>query len=46
MGGGHVARVGEKRNACRILLGKSEGRNSLEDLGVDVRVILKLVLKK
>jgi hypothetical protein len=23
---GHVARMGEKRNACRILVGKPEGR--------------------
>jgi hypothetical protein len=27
--GGHVARIGEKRNACRILVGKCEGRRSL-----------------
>jgi hypothetical protein len=26
---GHVARMGEKRNACRILVGKSEGKRSL-----------------
>jgi hypothetical protein len=26
---GHVARMGEKRNACRILVGKPEGRRSL-----------------
>jgi hypothetical protein len=26
---GHVARMGEKRNACRLLLGKPEGRRSL-----------------
>jgi hypothetical protein len=24
---GHVARMGEKRNACRILVGKTEGKN-------------------
>jgi hypothetical protein len=23
---GHVARMGEKRNACRLLIGKPEGR--------------------
>jgi hypothetical protein len=26
---GHVARVGEKRNACRILVGKPEGKRPL-----------------
>jgi hypothetical protein len=26
---GHVARIGEKRNAYRILVGKSEGRRPL-----------------
>jgi hypothetical protein len=24
---GHVARMGEKRNACRLLVGKPEGKN-------------------
>jgi hypothetical protein len=27
---GHVARMGEKRNACRILMGKPEGKRPLE----------------
>jgi hypothetical protein len=27
--GGHVARMGEKRNACRILVGKPEGKRPL-----------------
>jgi hypothetical protein len=26
---GHVARMGEKRNACRILVGKPEGKGPL-----------------
>jgi hypothetical protein len=26
---GHVTRTGEKRNACRILVGKSEGKRPL-----------------
>jgi hypothetical protein len=30
-----VARMGEMRNAYSILVGKSEGRDHLEDLGVD-----------
>jgi hypothetical protein len=27
---GHVARIGEMRNACRILVGKPEGKRPLE----------------
>jgi len=33
---GHVARVGEKRNTCRVLVGEPEG-----DLGIVGRIILK-----
>jgi hypothetical protein len=36
---------GEMRNMCKILVGKPEGRNHLEDLGVDGRIILKWILK-
>jgi hypothetical protein len=32
---GHVARMGEGRNVYRILVGKPEGKNHLEDQGVD-----------
>jgi hypothetical protein len=28
--GGHVARIGERRGACRILVGRPEGRRPLE----------------
>jgi hypothetical protein len=27
--GGHVAQMGEKRNACRLLVGKPEGKRLL-----------------
>jgi hypothetical protein len=27
------------RNSCNVLVGKSEGRDHLEDLGVDERMI-------
>jgi hypothetical protein len=30
--GGHVARMAEKRDAYRILVGKPEGNRSLEDV--------------
>jgi hypothetical protein len=32
---GHVARMREKRNACRLVVGKSEERNHQEDRDVD-----------
>jgi hypothetical protein len=33
----------EKRGACRVLVGKPEKRNHLEDTGVDGRIILKWI---
>jgi hypothetical protein len=35
---GHVARMGEGRNLCRVLVGKPEGKDHLEDQGVDWRM--------
>jgi hypothetical protein len=32
---GHVARMGEERKVYKVLVGKPEGRNHLEDQGVD-----------
>jgi hypothetical protein len=32
---GHVADMGEARIAYKILVGKEDGKKSLEDLGVD-----------
>ena len=34
---GHVARMGDGRGVCRVLVGKPEGKNHLEDTGVDGR---------
>jgi hypothetical protein len=34
---GRVARMGEERNVYRVLMGKPEGKNHLEDQGVDGR---------
>jgi hypothetical protein len=38
--------VGERRGAYRALVGKPEGRNHLEDPGVDGRIILKCIFEK
>jgi hypothetical protein len=35
---------GAKRNACRILVGKPEGREHQEDLDIDGRLILRWFL--
>jgi hypothetical protein len=42
---GHVARIGEKKNAYRISAGKSRGKRPLEDQGVDGWTILILFLE-
>jgi hypothetical protein len=43
---GNEVRTGEKRNAGRMLLGKRDGRNHLENLGVYGNVMLKRILEK
>ena len=43
---GHVARIGERRGVYRVLVGKPEGKNHLENLGVDVRIILRWNYRK
>jgi hypothetical protein len=42
----HVARMGEIRNAYKVLIGKSKMKNHLEDLAVDGRIILDRILWK
>jgi hypothetical protein len=37
--------MGERRGAYRALVGKPEGRNHLEDPGVDGRIILKWIFE-
>jgi hypothetical protein len=43
---GACGTVGERRNAYRVLVGRTEGKNYLEDTGVDGRVILEWIFKK
>ena len=38
---GHVARMGERRGVCRVLVGKPKGKRPLGDPGVDRKIILR-----
>ena len=37
----HVARMGERRGVCRVLVGKPKGKRPLGDPGVDRKIILR-----
>jgi hypothetical protein len=43
---GHVARIGEKRNACRILVGSQKERGHWEDQDIGRWRILKWILER
>jgi hypothetical protein len=43
---GHVARMGERKGVYRVFVREAEGKNYLEYIGVDGRIILKGILKK
>jgi hypothetical protein len=43
---GHVARMGDVRNAKKNWLENLKGRDHSKDLGVDVRIILEWILGK
>jgi hypothetical protein len=43
---GHLACLGKRKVTYRVWMGSSEGKNHLEDLGVDGRIILKWIMKK
>ena len=43
---GHVARMGESLGVYRLLVGKPEGRDHLEDASVDGRIILRWIFRK
>jgi hypothetical protein len=42
----HVERVGEKRNAYRILVGSQNERDYYEDVDVSGRIISRLILER
>jgi hypothetical protein len=42
----HIACMGEMRNAYKILVRRPEGRDHLEDLGIDGRISLEWILGK
>ena len=42
----HVACMGEKRNAYRLVVGKPERKNNWYNLGLYGMIILKWLLKK
>jgi hypothetical protein len=44
--GRECSTYGASRDAYRVLVGKPNGRNHLEDPGVDGRIILKWILEK
>jgi hypothetical protein len=41
----HVARMGDREGAYGVLVGRSDGRDHLEYLDVDGRVMLKWIIK-
>jgi len=43
---GHVGPMGDRRDVCRVLLGTSERKDHLKDLGVGVRMILRWMFRK
>ena len=46
MGAVYVASMGEIRGAYRVLVGKREGKNHLEDAGMNRRMILRHIFRK
>jgi hypothetical protein len=44
--GGACSTQGEMRIVYNIFVGKPEGRDYLEDLGVDGKIMLKCILEK
>jgi hypothetical protein len=45
-GAGRVAGMGERRGVYRVFVWKSDGKNDLEDPGLDWRLILQWIFRK
>jgi len=43
---GHVAHLGERRVLYRVLVGKPEERDCLEEPGIDGKIILRWIFRK
>jgi hypothetical protein len=43
---GHVARMGEGRKVYRVLVGKPEGKNHLEDRGADGKMGIRMHIRE
>jgi hypothetical protein len=43
---GHAALMGERTCACRILVGKPEGKRPLGEPSLDERIVLKWMFEK
>jgi hypothetical protein len=43
---GHVASIGERRGAYRVLVTRAKGKNHLEDPDIDGWIVLKWVFRK
>jgi hypothetical protein len=43
---GHVVHKGYRRDICKVLVGKSKGKDHLGDPGVDGRIILRWIFRK
>jgi hypothetical protein len=43
---GHVARTGDRRGEYMVLVGRPGRKDRLQNLGTDVRIILKCIFEK